>query len=277
MNPFRYLDYRTVISKLLEEKRKENPRLTQEFLSEKTGIQKTYLSKVLNGSAHLHSDQLYEIISFFELDTALADYLYLLLEFGRTGNAKRKRDLQRRIGAIQLENRNLNKQVARRISSPGASGAELEYFLDPICRIVHQFLSIKKFQNEASLITKNLGISESHLQSVLERLKQSGMVQHDPHAKTWVAVNNTFHLDKKSVICAPHLQLSRMFASQHLMKIPLEQRFSYSSTIRADESTKNFIHERILKLLREVDPVIDAAPEQAVYELSFDLFPWSLE
>ena len=56
MNLYRHLDYRIILRKLIEERRKQDAKFKQEILAEASGIQKTYLSKVLNGSADLNSD-----------------------------------------------------------------------------------------------------------------------------------------------------------------------------------------------------------------------------
>lgn len=277
INLYRYLDYRVVIAKLVEEKRKEDPKFKQEDLAEATGIQKTYLSKVLNGVSHLNSDQLYEVLQYFKLDEEMSQYFFLLLELGRSANSKRKKDLQSKIAAIQLEKKNLKHQIQRKLLLPNTTGPELEYYLDPLAVIIHQFLMIRGFQEKPKLIVEKLGISESHLLKTLELLERANLAKKDLKTGRWNVTESNFHIPKESPLSGPRLHLLRTFAINHLMKIPLQKRFSYSSTIRADENTKNFIHEQILKLLKAIDPVIESAPEEAIYELNFDLFPWSLD
>ncbi|MGZ3779719.1 MAG: TIGR02147 family protein [Pseudobdellovibrionaceae bacterium] len=276
MITYRHLDYRKTILDLIKNKKKQQPNFTASYLAGKIGVQKAYVSKVLTGQRDFNSDQIYLIAKEFQLQSEETEYLLLLLEYERTGIQARKQDLQDQIAAIQFQQRKMNKHIKRKVITPLVDTSQLEYYLEPMTLIVHNFLKIPKYQKSISSLSNKLGISPHELKSIIERLSRLGLIEQQKDS-SWKVNTENIHLSRESPLCGPHLNLFKIFANQHIMKIPVTKRFSYSSTIRANEATKNLIHEKLLALLKDLEPLIEKAPEESVYELSFDLFPWDIE
>ncbi len=100
--------------------------LTAQQAAEASGVQKSYLSKVLNERADLNADQLYLAGQFFQWTEEQMEYALLLLEFDRSTVQIRKKLLRGKIEQIQQK----HAEIKKVISAPSlSSNQELFYAL----------------------------------------------------------------------------------------------------------------------------------------------------
>ena len=98
-------DYKTALREKVTERKKWAPsNFNFQKLAEFAGIQKTYLSKVLNGDAHLSSDQLYSCMEFLDIDPKESEYIELLHNYARSHLPKRRESLLKQIQVVQHQN-----------------------------------------------------------------------------------------------------------------------------------------------------------------------------
>ena len=93
MNVFTETDYRTILRRVVEERKEMESNLTFQSLAEKTRIPKSYISKVVTGKAHFNYDQLFSICEILGMNQDQTDYLCLLLEQERSICPSRKKNL----------------------------------------------------------------------------------------------------------------------------------------------------------------------------------------
>lgn len=105
MNIFRHLDYKKLISDLVDSRKKSDSKYSYAKLAEAIRVQKTYISQVVRGGAQLNSDQAYLAARFFDLSEEETEYLRLLVEWDRTQVQERKKSLLAKIHAIQARQR----------------------------------------------------------------------------------------------------------------------------------------------------------------------------
>jgi uncharacterized protein (TIGR02147 family) len=278
VNIFRTTDYREIIKGLITNRKKTDPTFTAATLAQQIGVQKTYVSMVLRGEREFSSDQVFQICQEFQLNSEITDYILLLLEYARTGLAVRKKELHRRIGAIQLEQQNLKKHIKRKVIVPEPTDPLIaEYYLDPWTVIVHHFLIIPKYQKTPNLIRQKLGLTQTQMKTYLARLQKVGLIKLDSSGRIHEVSHESVHLSRNSPLCAPHLSLLRHITGIHLDKILLTKRLSYSSVFRANESTIGRIQDKLTGFLKEIEPMLESAPDEEVFGFNFDLFPWALD
>jgi uncharacterized protein (TIGR02147 family) len=275
LNIFRYSNFREILKQLVAQKKQTSGDFNFSMLATVLGVQKTYLSKVMGGFGQLSTDQVYALAENFSLTKDEHDYLILLIECERTGLAKRKQFLERRIAAIQAEHRNTKKNLKAKFSEDSIADARAEYYLDPFMTIAHLFLTLPSYGGDSKKVAQRLKFSDFYSKKIFSALERIGIIEKLNTPGFYRVVEDHLHLSSESLLSTPYHALFRMASLQQLMKISPEERFAFSVTFSADNETKKIIHEAFLKFLREIEPAVKAAPIESVYQLNFDLFPWS--
>ncbi|MCM2323201.1 MAG: TIGR02147 family protein [Oligoflexia bacterium] len=276
MNIYSHLDYRTALTEIVAERKKSDPDLSFVQLSKAIRLEKTYVSKVLNGRADFNSDQMYAVCRFLGLNEQERDYLLLLLEYQRSGHPLRKKELKARITLAQSEHLSTRKYLRARSVNQEAKDRYLEYYLEPLAPVVHTYLSIPEYQKNTGLLRDRLGLKEAEVQRILKLLIRLEIVKIQKEPKAYLPVVNNIQLAKDSPVCLPSEVLFRLHVIEHVRKLPAEQRFLLSLSFSGDEETRNFIHAEFLKFLKVAEAAIRAAPSEKVFQMNFDLFPWDV-
>lgn len=276
MNIYSYLDYRTILKKMVKESQMSDSHFTFASLAQQTGIQKTYLSKVINGTADLNSDQLYLITEVFHFNKDEIKFMELLLERARTSISSRRKRLDAEILKIQMLYMDTKNQLQAENQSVGATDTLAAYYLDPYNLLVHTFMSLPRYQRNTEAIRVPLGLSPEHLSRVLKNLERLGIIEWNSKKQNYHVVKDHLQLAKDSPLLEAHQSLVRSLGLPQLLKLPKDKKFSFQVTFSGDENTRIQIHEKFLEFLRAVESSVQTAQPEEVYQLSFDLFPWML-
>lgn len=275
INIYRYSDFRQILKQLVNHRKELYHDFNYSKLATILGVQKTYLSKVMSGAGQLSTDQIYTLAEYFNLTKEEHDYLILLVERERTGLAKRKQSLEKRISAIQSEHRNTKKSLKAKFSEEKITDIRAEYYLDPFMTIAHLFLTLPSYGGDSKKISQRLRFSDSYAKKIFSTLERVGIIEKLNTPNCYRVVDDHLHLSSDSLLSTPYHALFRMASLQQLMKMDSGEKFSFSVTFSADDETKKIIHDGFLRFLREIEPAIKRAPVESVYQLNFDLFPWS--
>lgn len=274
MKIFEFNDYRQVIKKLIDEKKSKDSSITYASFAEVIGVQKTFVSKVLKELAHFSDDHLHLAFEYFQFNDIETQYMKLLYDHNRSGLNKRKSKLMKEISRIQEEQRQFHVHTRAEMQKPELTTEMAEYYLDPLNLIVHAHMGIPKYQNQPSLLSNALGISQEQLQTCLQTLQRLKIVQ--AQGKKIIPMKEALHLDVRSMFCKPHQMLFRIRSQERLMDLTPESRFMLSTTFSGTEEMKAQIQEHFLIFMKQVEKLIQNAEiSEKVYQLNFDLFPWT--
>lgn len=274
VNIYRFLDYRELLREFVEHRKKTEGKFGFAVLAEKLGVQKTYISKVLAGNAHLSQDQIFLLAESFSLNEEQREYFSLLVESERTGVVKRKKIIRSKIAQIQFEKRNpAQALLASELESTGVDDFS-KYYLDPYTAIVHLCFDLPRFQHRSNEVRNYLNLSESHMAEICNSLVALGLIK-KLNENQFQVLKDHFHLPRESPLAKSGDALVRMLSANQIFKVPPEKRFAFSVTFSGDDSTRAFIHEEFLKFLREVEKMVQSAPSTEVLQMNFDLFPWT--
>lgn len=265
-------DYRKVIKYLIERETSRGEKTNLSTLAEAMRVQRPYLSKVMNASADLNSDQVFLLCKFFELSEKESEYIEILLEYARSQLKEKKDVLKKRIQAIQGEYLDIKKHVvAKEVNLESSEFAE--YYLNHYMQIVHVALNVKKFQHIPSL-AQALSIDIESMNEILKKLESLGLIQFK--GGKFTTTPQGIHLPKDSSLLKPHQSMVRM---QSLQQINSRSRdpgnYSFSVTFSGDEDIKKKIQEDFLKFLKTTQKTVSEGGTEEVYQINFDLFSWT--
>lgn len=265
-------DYRTALRERFEERKKRDPELTFNRMAERMRVQPPYLSKALNRSAHLSTDQLYLACEYIGIGAKDREYLGLLLEYGRSALPERKTQLEHQIRRHEARTAQTEEHIETKPLTVEMNDAT-EYYLDPLFQIVHIFVSIPKYAQKPELIATDLAIPIAKIRFVLRRLAEMKIVTLDRNGKVAVVVQN-IHLPAKSPLCRPHQHLIRMATMQRLETLPADRAYNLAITFSADAEARARIQKLFLDFLKQFDTIVEKAPSEDVFQMNFDLFSW---
>lgn len=274
MNIFKYIRYQEVIEKSVKMRKKIDPKFTFRRLAEKTGIQNTYLTNVIKGRSELNTDQMYLVTKELNFNAEEQEYMYLLLEYGRCYVKERKDFLLSKIQKIQADHLDISKHLEAPTESAAYDYAA-EYFLDPLCCIVHLFFEIPKYANNPALIQSQLGIPKEKFDEVIELLIEMKALEFSKGQLLYREHN--YHLNKESHLNQTAQILMKIKSVEQLEKLGAKKANVFSVTFSANDEVKTLINNEFLKFLKKTEKLVKDAKPEKVYQLNFDLFPWHID
>ncbi len=273
MDIFLFPDYKAAISAYaVEKKRLLGARFTFERMARSLGVQKTYLSRVLNSEgSHLSQDQLFRAAAFLGLAKDERRYLSLLLERDRTTVEERRRELDEEINATAQTYRRSESHI--KVDPTLSIGELADYYLDPDVTLTHMFLAVERFRKDVRTIAAQLGVPPEAMASILQRLERLGMIVADNGG--YRLQRETVHLPVDSPVFKPYRAMQRLKAIERCQKLPTDRAYNFSAVFSATQEVKDKIQVLFFALLKEAQTIVSSSPDEDVYQMNFDLFDWS--
>lgn len=272
MNIFKSINYRGILTELIEERRKGDRRWSFQGLAEAIRVPKSYISRVAHGDADLSHDQLYLACDYFELTVDETQYLDMLLQYERCGLEKRKVSLKAEIH--KLQRRFLDPgRVLKSETNDGTVPLQSEYYLNPLLQIIHCALAIPSFQQNVATLATVLQLSRERLNDCIHKLERMGLCERNDETVT--ASDHSVHLPKDSPIASAWQNQLRLMSLQRMQSIPREDFFSYSVVFSADRMMDSEVRRKFLAFLCAIQSESQERVTEKVYQLNFDLVPWT--
>ncbi|MBI2519968.1 MAG: TIGR02147 family protein [Bdellovibrio sp.] len=271
-NIFMESEYRKIIKTIVETKKQVDKKFNYQKMAESMGIQKAYLSQVLQGTRDFSQDQLYRAAQFLRLTEPEYEYMKLLLEYSRSALAERKQKLQKEISEIQSQNLKTEKSVdLKKIEVIAEKGAT--YYLDPLNQIVHMALDIPRFRKNISDLAKALELSDVRVKKTLSTLQEIGIIE-IKNNEIKVLTHN-IHLPKDSPIFWPWKTALSAMSNYRIRNLEENSTYNFSVVFAADEETKTKLQAMFLNFLKDARPLVEKAKSKEVFQMNFDLFSWT--
>jgi hypothetical protein len=199
-----------------------------------------------------------------------SEYLRLLLEVERTGLAERKAILQSLIKEIQRE----KLQTKRHISAGTLEETNMmSYYLEPLHQIVHVAFAIPRYQSNPRLLAHELGIPMVQFERILNQLENLRLIQRDQ--KSVQLLIEDLHLPRDSAFYRPWINQVKLMSLHRMQQNEGKDSYAFSVTFSADEESRKQILGKFLDFLQSTEQKVKAAEQENVYQLSFELFPWT--
>jgi len=263
---FQHNSYRELLKESIESNKAIDKKFNRQKFALSIGVQKSYLSKVLNGGADLSFDQLYLAGNHFSWSREKKEFANLLLSYSRSGNEVRKKYLLEKIKECKSKNTKLSKHLKGEVE---ISERLKEYFLSPEIQLVFIGLSLKKYQRNISQLALDLAIAPSKFSSYLKKLAELDLIEFEKNKNVKVLVKN-IHLPKSSEYYEIwHILLRQYMHSKSFDRS--EYGYSFSALFSADDKTFTWLKSEIVKLLKKCQKQVGVATEKEIHYLNVDL------
>ena len=265
--------YREVLrTSLLSRKKSIGKSYNFQNLASACRVQKSYLSRVMKGDAHLNTDQVFLAAEFLNFNEEERTYVQLLNERERSVVPRKRRELSARIEDMQ--SKWLKSESHLPASAVQYTDADKsEYYLSIHFQLAHMLLLIPRFRDNLKLLAEQLRIDDSELTKILAKLETMGIIRF--HDSRYEVVQENMHLSADSHIYPYYRTLLRLKSLERVDQLSREQAYNFSAIFTANEATSTEIKRRFLEFLKGVEDLVQDAPQEHAYHISFDLFPWT--
>lgn len=271
MDIYTYNDYKTLARDLTNDLRqKYGQRYTFEKMANACGIQKTYLSRVLNGKGNLSADQLYSACEYLGLSPVEADFVDCMREFQTSTNSKRRERLKKKMDSIRSSR--LKTEAAVKLSTVHDSEKTWEYYSDFNLHLTHLLLTISEYAQSSEKISNILKILPNELEKKIRKLENWGLVIRKGSKLEVKSFNQ--HLPENSAVFKTFAVSQRLKTIEKLNREKEENDYFFSALISADTGFQTKLRKQILSLLEEARKQTEKSEPEHVYQLNIDFFAW---
>jgi hypothetical protein len=261
--------YRDFLKYTLSQRKKANSKHSFAWFAGRIGVQRSYLSRVLNRFAALNSDQLYLGCRALHFSAEERDFLFLLLELERSAVEDRKQELIAERNRIQAKHNKAEGHLKKRKMVSVRNDDVSEYYLQPLCPLVHMYLTIPRYLAQPTLLREVLGLNAKSLAHVLSVLETCGILRVD--GDRYILLETKLHTSNSTLSRAFSTQF-RVKAIEAQQKIGNDEDYFFTSSFTATPEVRDEIRKKFLNFLAWVsDRVEDSEPEE-VFCFNFDLF-----
>lgn len=264
--------YKDVIkSSLLERRESLGRAYTFQSLAKACRIQKTYLSRVFNGDAHLNEDQVFLACDFLGFSEDEREYALLLQRLERSVVRGNQAHITDRINILKKKYLSTESHL-KADKVPVVQDANT-YYLDPNMQLVHMFLTVNRFARDMTRMRQILGMKDEDLGKAITGLTKLGMIRYQDGR--YVVQKDTIHLSKESPVYKTYRTMLKLRALSRMDSLSSNDTYNFSVIFTANEEVRRKIHGRFLEFLKSVEEDVKNAPAEEVYYMAFDLFNWS--
>lgn len=271
---YQFTDYKAYLREWLNQKKKNNSRVTFYKLAEEIQIQKTTFSKVLNGRANLTNDQAYLLALQVCASEEEKDYFYLLIEYAQTSIQKRKKDLEKKIQVLQRERYVTADSLSISDLTFNNDDVQNEYFNNPYIALVHIFLTIPKYQINVKLIAQELNLDLVELQNILKLLEKIRLIS-KVNANYYQVLKEHIQIKDRGNLVRSHQLLTHSIALSRMATLNLKQRYGISVSFSTDTKSIELCRQILIKAVHEISEIALKSKPESVHQLMIDFFPWS--
>lgn len=265
MNPFEENDYKTILNKILFEKRKIQKGLSRK-LSEHLGVHPTLVSQVLKGHKDFSEEQILMVCEFLGVARLESKYLLVLLQFERAGSKKLKDHFQEQIDQIRKKALNVSERVTRDRS---LSEEEKAVFYSNWAYSAIHLLSTLDCPMTFEEMSKRLNLPLSKTRTILDFLIHTQMIA-EKDGK-FISGSAVTHLEKSSPLLVKHHTNWRLKAIQAAETLSDEE-IMYSANVSVSKKDFTILREMLMKTIQEFITVVKPSPAEDIAQFNLDLF-----
>lgn len=167
--------------------------------AEHLNCQRSYLSRVIKGDAHLTLDQAYLLSQFWKFTNDERDYFSSLVEYDRAGVHEYKTFLKKRLDEMKKKHETIQERTQRQ--SYVVDNMQINYFSSWISCALQFLTMIPQFQNVEALADR-LSLKKEIVSFYLDELQKLDFVEFKNNK--WINKSSNLHIPKESPLVQLH-------------------------------------------------------------------------
>lgn len=225
-----------------------------------------YLSRVLNGDAHLSLEQAEKACRHLGFASLETDYFLALVSRERASTTGLRKHWQKEIDRIRLESASLEKRL--RLDDQLSDRDAEFYYSSWVPAAVHVAASIPGIAT-AEDIARQFNIPYSQVNQAINYLLKAKLIENTPEGLR--AGGRQIHLSRTSPLVRQH-HANWKLKSMDVLQNPLATDLHYTSIVGISESGFKKVREKLLETAAWIRENVRADHEEVVGCYSLDLF-----
>lgn len=274
MNLYDFDNYKKALKAFMSHRRQIfGGKFTFEKMAIHCGVQKTYLSKVMNSHAHLNPDQLFSACEYLKMSLDEIEFLLLLRESEIALNAKRGDLLNKKIDKIRIDKLKITSEIQSH-SMESIGPHRWEYFTNIELQLIHLFLTIPQYSKNPELICAKIGIEQNRLFLLINKLKDWNLVQSKNNE--YLTTDPNLHLPEDSPVFQIFSILNRIKTIEKIKQTKLDstEDYFFSVIFSSELKFQNILKKKLLDFIKQTQTEVLKQKSEQVYQLNIDFFSW---
>lgn len=273
MTLYEHKDYRQALKWASQRWKGNGPGRTYLRLAKAAGVHPPYFTNVLKEKAHLNGDQLYSVMQYMGHSNSEMEYMLLLMEQEKCYLQTRKAALREQLNRLKAQEKKTENSIDVEVIAPTDNKLS-RYYLDPTIRLVYAFMAVPELATDPLRIARSLNFSEQTVQETITYLLDVGLIEKNDQGQL-VTAKTKIHLPRESHLFEAQRKLLLYRCLEHQDRTRNESDYNFEVTFSATKEVKEIIHQKFLDLLKEVQPLVEKAEPEEVFQMNFELFNWS--
>jgi len=235
-------------------------------LANALSCQPTYISRVINGPAHLSLEQATGVNEFFSHSRDDSHYFLLLVQKDRAGNRPLKSYFAEQIQ--EMLDRRLN--LTRRLGTQNKLSEEHKqiFYSSWIYLAIHIALTIPELRTREAL-AQYLNLPSKKVAEILEFLVEAGLAR--PDGQHFTSESSLLRIGSDSPFIIRHHCNWRTQVLESLDREKIHD-LHYSGVVSLSRADVRVLKDRMLEHIKEYVTTVRASKEEEVYVLCMDFF-----
>jgi uncharacterized protein (TIGR02147 family) len=225
-----------------------------------------YLSRVLNGSAHLGLEQADHLSHFFGLSQEEHHFFLLLVELARASTESLKRYFKNQMEEVLNDRLSLRNRL--KSTSKLTEEAQIKYYSTWFYAAIHVMVGIPDSQDAAS-ISRQLNLPLSKVHKILADLVEFGLVKEK--GGKFQRSSLRIHLGSDEMMATKHHHNWRMKSMESIDR-GQSKNLHYSSVISVGKKDIPKIKETMTKAIEEIREIVKDSEDEEVWSYCLDCF-----
>lgn len=258
-------DYREYMKAWIEQNKRTQKGL-QSKLAAAAGISSSLISFILKGDKHLSLEHAAEIADYMGLTENETDYFYLLVECGRAGSTKLRRQLQKR---IETQRKQLSKRIPKNTD-----------LSDEVKAIYYSSWTYSGLRNltatpgphDVQSLSRRLGLNPMITGGLVDFLLQNGLCRRDEAGGLTYGPQRT-HIGADSPFVNKHHQNWRIKGLQ-TMEQRKDSNLFFTGPMSLSEEAAEEVRRLLPKMIEQVMAITGPSDSEKVCCLNMDWFEY---
>ncbi len=264
-NILSYLDYRTFLKDWFEQAKDSNSFYSYRYIGQKTGLDPSFLVKVLAGQLHISQKSIPAITKLIKLDKREEEYFSVLVAFNKTKKNIEAEVLFKKLIALQGPQAHI------------LQAHEHAFFQNWYNIVIYELLRYYDFKEDYRALSRKVSppVTVSQAKDAVDLLLKLGLIQRADSGQ-YIVKDKTLSTGEKwmsGVIRAFQKQAIEL-AARALDEIPAAERDISTVTISLSSATYSAICQRIKEMRHELlEMARNDTDLDGVYQINFQIYP----
>lgn len=236
-------------------------------LAKAAGCQPAYLTRVLNGEAHLSLAQAQGACEFLGLAETEQHFFLLLIQANRAETRTLADYFWKQIDSIREERANLASRFA--VKEGLSEKDKVTYYSRWYFVAIHVLVSIPEFQNKDAIASR-LGLPLTTVTEALRFLVSTGMVI-ERNGRFSVGVTR-IHLNRRSPLIDRHHTNWRLHGIDSLDNVEDKNAVHYTSVVSLSQQDLGRVQRLLIDALETYNSIVHDSKDEALACMTLDWF-----